>query len=188
MPRFVALLRAVNVGGHVVKMDAPRRIFESLDFAHVETFIASGNVVFETPSRDVEDLERRIEERLRDELGYEVATFVRSDVELAEVAAHQPFAPSDLEAATAFNVAFTGEPLDKRAEQKLEGLTTDIDDFRVRGREVYWLCRKRQSQSTFSNAALERTLGRPSTLRGASTVAKMAAKWGPGRRMEDRGA
>jgi uncharacterized protein (DUF1697 family) len=45
-PRLIAFLRAINVGGHVVKMEALRRIFESLDFADVETFIASGNVIF----------------------------------------------------------------------------------------------------------------------------------------------
>ena len=44
--RFIAFLRALNVGGHVVKMDALKRHFERLGFADVETFIASGNVVF----------------------------------------------------------------------------------------------------------------------------------------------
>ena len=49
MPRFVAFLLAINVGkGHVVKMDSLRRAFESLGFSKVETFIASGNVIFDT--------------------------------------------------------------------------------------------------------------------------------------------
>jgi uncharacterized protein (DUF1697 family) len=47
MPRYIALLRAINVGGHLVKMDALRRHFEELGFDPVETFIASGNVMFE---------------------------------------------------------------------------------------------------------------------------------------------
>ena len=41
MPRYVAFLRAVNVGGRVVKMDVLRKAFESLGFARVETFIAT---------------------------------------------------------------------------------------------------------------------------------------------------
>jgi uncharacterized protein (DUF1697 family) len=56
-------------------------------------------------------------------------------------------------------------------------LKTDIDDFHVHGREIYWLCRKKQSESTFSNAVLEKTIGRRSTLRGVDTVKKMAAKY-----------
>ena len=51
MPRFVAFLRALNVGGaHVVKMDALKRHFEAMGFTDVETFIASGNVVFTAKS------------------------------------------------------------------------------------------------------------------------------------------
>ena len=57
MPRYIAFLRAINVGGHTVKMDRLREIFESLGFANVETFIASGNVVFETTAGDTAALE-----------------------------------------------------------------------------------------------------------------------------------
>ena len=59
MTRYIAFLRAINVGGHVVKMDALRRLFESLGFSNVETFIASGNVLFETNLNS--DLEKKIE-------------------------------------------------------------------------------------------------------------------------------
>ena len=69
------------------------------------------------------------------------------------------------------------EPLDDVLVQKLMLHQTDIDDFRVRGREVYWLCRKKQSESSFSNAVLEKTTGRPSTFRGMNTLKKMAARF-----------
>ena len=61
--RYVAFLRAINVGGHVVKMDRLRRIFESMRFRNVETFIASGNVIFEAAG-NADVLERRIEKGL----------------------------------------------------------------------------------------------------------------------------
>ena len=51
MPRYVALLRAVNVGGRIVTMEALRELFEELGFAKAATFIPSGNVIFETPSK-----------------------------------------------------------------------------------------------------------------------------------------
>lgn len=57
MQRYIAFLRAINVGGHTVKMDRLREIFEALGFSNVETFIASGNVVFETTARDPAALE-----------------------------------------------------------------------------------------------------------------------------------
>lgn len=182
MPRYVAFLRAVNVGGQVVRMDALRQLFESLGFERVESFIASGNVVFESPEGEASTLERRIMERLEEVLGKAVATFVRTDAELAEVAALRPFSADLYETAVALNVAFTNEPIDEEAERRLLAIATDIDDFSVRGREVYWLCRRRQSESTFSNAVLEKVLGRPSTLRGWNTVTTMAARWPPAER------
>jgi len=52
MPRYVAFLRAINVGGHVVTMAQLKRAFEAVPLASVETFIASGNVIFESRSTD----------------------------------------------------------------------------------------------------------------------------------------
>ena len=177
MSRFIAFLRAINVGGHTVKMDHLRQLFESLGFSDVETFIASGNVMFETTAKNARPLEGKIEARLRERLGYEVATFIRTDQELVAIANYQPFRPSDLEAAAAFNIAFLTDKIDAKSTQKLMALRTDIDDFRVHEREIYWLCRKKQSESTISNAVLEKTLGRQSTLRGINTVKKIAAKY-----------
>ena len=101
MTRYIAFLRAINVGGHVVKMDALRGLFESLGFSNVETFIASGNVLFETNLNG--NLEKKIESKLREALGYDVATFIRTDAELKAIANYKAFAQSQLDAATAFN-------------------------------------------------------------------------------------
>ena len=177
MAKFVAFLRAINVGGHVVRMDHLRKLFATLGYSNIETFIASGNVIFETRSRNVRVLERKIEAKLREALGYEVATFIRTPAELAGIANYQPFRQSDLDAAGALNVAFLADSLDDKSVKKLMSLRTEIDDFHVHGREIYWLCQKRQSESTFTNAVLEATLGRPSTLRGFNTVKKLAAKY-----------
>lgn len=178
MPRYIAFLRAINVGGrHTVKMDFLRHFFESLGFSNVETFIASGNIVFETTSKNAQILKREIENRLREALGYEVATFIRTDAELVAIANYKPFSQSDLDGAVALNVAFLSDRLDDISEQRLMGLRTDIDDFHIHGREVYWLCRKKQRGSKISNAVLEKALGQKSTLRGSNTVKKMAAKY-----------
>ncbi len=179
MPRYVAFLRAINVGGHTVRMETLRQLFESLGFLDVETFIASGNVIFQTPDMDVANLALRIESGLKTGLGYDIAAFLRTGEELAEIAAYQPFSPSELDSAAAFNIAFLSQPLDDQAKQKLMALTTDIDRFATRARQVYWLCRKKQSESTFSNAVLEKKLGVKSTLRGVNTIRKLAARINP---------
>jgi uncharacterized protein (DUF1697 family) len=177
MPRLVAFLRAINVGGHVVGMKALRQHLEAMGFGDVETFIASGNVVFSTQARDHAKLERRIEAHLRERLGYEVKTFVRTASEVAAVAAYTPFEEADLLSAHAVHVGFMASPLDAQGKQLLMALRTDIDAFHVNGREVYWLCKQRQSESTFSNVAFEKALKVGVTFRTSRTIARLAAKY-----------
>src|SRR4051794_37902161 len=98
MMRYIAFLRAINVGGHTVKMEALRNHFEALGFANVSTFIASGNVIFDAPESDPRAIDRQIETRLREELGYPVATFVRTAAELAVIADYAPFEAADIDA------------------------------------------------------------------------------------------
>ena len=177
MPRWVAFLRAINVGGHVVKMDVLRGLFADLGFEEVETFIASGNVIFQAAAQTPGGLEQTIADRLRQTLGYDVATFIRTLSEVAAIAAHRPFPPRDLAGAAAFNVALLKEPLSKRNENVLVGLKTRVDDFRVNGSEVYWLCRAKQSESKFTNAVFERKTGVLATFRGMRTMERLAAKY-----------
>ncbi len=176
--RYIAFLRAINVGGHVVKMDRLKALFTDAGFTNVETFIASGNVIFDAGAKKPAAIERAIEKRLHDALGYEVATFVRTCAELRDVAAHKAFTAAVVDGATAFNVAFVCNPLDAKAKKSLMALTTKLDDFHVNGREIYWLSKARQSESVISNAVFEKTLGCRSTVRGINTIRKMAETHG----------
>ena len=168
--RCVAFLRAINVGGRVVKMDRLKQLFEGAGFTDVETFIASGNVIFDAGSKKAEAIERAIEKRLHDALGYEVHTFVRTCAELKSVEARKPFTGKAIETALAFNVAFLAAPPDAKAKKALMALATKLDDFHVNGREIYWLSKAKQSESVISNAVFEKTLGCRSTVRGINTI------------------
>jgi len=179
MMKGIAFLRAINVGGHVVKMDRLKKLFQQAGFTGVETFIASGNVIFElAPGTKTAAVERSIETMLLNALGYEVATFIRSDRELRAAVEHEPFDPGALKRALRFNVAFLKQPPDTSAVKAIKALATSLEDFHVRGREIYWLSRVPQSESKVSNAVFEKTLRQPSTVRGISTVRKMAEKYG----------
>ena len=178
VPRFVAFLRAINVGGHTVKMEHLRGLFEALGFLHVETFIASGNVIFESPITNIRSLEQEIESHLQRSLGYSVTTFIRSTAELATIANYKPFTPAELDTeGNSLYIAFLSDLPAAEAQQKLIAFRTDIDDFHFHGRELYWLCRKKMSDSLFSGALLEKTIGLPATIRNSTTVKKLAAKY-----------
>ena len=179
MPRLIAFLRAINVGGHTVTMERLRKEFEAVGLKDVETFIASGNVIFTARSGDLAAIEKKIEARLRQSLGYEVATFVRTCDEVAAIARYQAFKAPRMKAARAFCVGFLERPLDAAATRGLMSFKSEIDDFHTAGREVYWLCQKGQSDSAFTNARMEKALKVRATFRNINTVARLAAKHGP---------
>ena len=160
-------------------MDYLRSLFEALGLSSVETFIASGNVIFESPSENAETLEKRIASHLKESLGYEVATFIRTAFEVTEIANYQPFPAEELatEGASLYVAFLAGFPGEER-QQKLIGYRSAVDDFHIKGREVYWFCRTKMSESVFSGALLEKTLGMPATMRNTTTVKKLAAKYG----------
>src|SRR5262249_15987942 len=129
MQRLIAFLRAINAGrGHIVKMDLLREIFESLGFSGVATFIASGNVAFETRATNVRILERKIEKRLREVLGYDVAVLIRTAAELKEIARFEPFRQSQIHGVAGVNIVLLADELDDGAKKKLKALRTDTDE------------------------------------------------------------
>jgi uncharacterized protein (DUF1697 family) len=172
MPRCVAFLRAVNVGSRTVKMEALRAAFEALALTKVETFIASGNVIFDSGARDHAALERKIEAQLLASFGFEIHTFVRTLADVATVAAHPVFdTPAQTQVVSFLRSAPTPSALHAVAQ-----MSTDADRLQVHGRELFWLSENRQSESVFSNAAFERALDMRSTFRGLSTLRKLVAK------------
>jgi uncharacterized protein (DUF1697 family) len=136
--RYVAFMRALNVGGRIVKMDHLRALFQELGFANVATYIASGNVIFDSPETDTGKLETTINDHLEKALGYAVGTYVRTPAELARVAVHRPFAAGDLDApGHTLYVNFLPHELPAEAVERLLALRTEVDDFAVHGREMY---------------------------------------------------
>jgi uncharacterized protein (DUF1697 family) len=176
LTKTIAFLRAINVGGRNIKMDRLRQIFEEMGFADVETFIASGNVIFNIDGADRKTLEQQIEAGLQDGLGYRVDTFVRSIDALTAVSTYQPFPASELEGSVLY-IGFLAEPPSAENVQKLQQFTSDIDSFHVHGNEVYWLCRKTISQSKFTGAKLEKALGMPTTMRNQNTINRLIKKY-----------
>jgi uncharacterized protein (DUF1697 family) len=182
MPKYVAFLRAINVGSHLVKMDYLRTLFEALGFANVETFIASGNVIFDSKSTKTEALEKKIEKHLLQTLGYEVATFVRSLADVERIAGAKPFDPAELQKQFhALYVGFLAESPSKDSRRELTSCANKFNEFVITDREVFWLCRVKFSETDFSGARLEKILKLKTTLRNINTAQRIAAKYSPAR-------
>lgn len=176
LPRYVAFLRAINVGGRTVKMTMLRQAFESLGLGQVETFIASGNVIFRSRSVNPGALERKIEQQLRKSLGFDVSTLIRSTSELSAIVGFKAFPDSETPTSSVYVGVLKAAP-DDAARKRVLALSTPNDEFRVKARELYWLCRTKSMASIVSGARLEKSVGMPATFRNVSTLRKLAEKY-----------
>ena len=110
----------------------------------VETFIASGNVVFTAKARtDLAALERRIERALEAALGYEVGTFVRSIDAIVALARATPF--EGVADGHTVSVGFMHAPLPADAVARLDALADARNAFVARGTELWWCSKGKTS-------------------------------------------
>ena len=177
--RYLAFLRGMNVGGHRVSMSDLRDLFVALTFANVETFIASGNVIFDAPGSATADvLETRIETHLREALGYAVATFLRTPDELSSIVKRVPFPSTEVAVAGhTVHVGFLRRAPDTALARHITGLATTMDIFGVGTREMYWLCRGKTTDSLVKWLQVEKALKLDVTMRNLTTVRKLVEKY-----------
>lgn len=88
---FIALLRGINVGGkNIIPMAELRTLFEEAGFAHVETYIQSGNVVFSSPSTSVSAIRKKIEQGLLKQVGAKIHVVLISAKQLSDIVEKAP--------------------------------------------------------------------------------------------------
>ena len=106
MPRYVALLRGIAPTNPKMRNENLRNLFEGLGFSNVKTVIASGNIVFESPSRSAKKLEAMIEKALPEQLGFSSTTIIRSRAQLQELVKKDPFRGREHKKEYYLNVTF----------------------------------------------------------------------------------
>jgi len=172
--KYVAFLRAVNVGGRIVKMEQLKKIFEDLKLKNVKTFIQSGNVIFETAEKDKNILTQKIEKKLKASLNYEVLVMLRTDKELAGIVKNNPFKNEEIDNDTRVYIAFLYNEPGKETKNILSSLNNKNETFLLKNSEVYCKVRKDEKKSSyFSILLLEKKLGIPLTTRNQTTVNKI---------------
>jgi uncharacterized protein (DUF1697 family) len=164
MPAYVALLRAVNVGGTgKLPMSELRAMCEAIGFNNVRTYIASGNVVFgaDLPEAAVK---AAIEGALAEYAGKSVGVVVRTGPEMAEILNRNPFASAEANRAVAI---FLDEPPPADA---LSGVTGRLDEEVALGdREIYV-----HYPSGMGRSKLKIPAARSGTARNMNTIATLA--------------
>ena len=170
MTRFVSLLRGINVGGKAVRKTDLIAVYQTLGLGVVETYLQSGNVIFEAPSRDATDVSAAIEARIRERFGFGVKVLIRTGDELRRIVAENPFLTEvGVDSGTLHVTFLSGIP---------RGLPPDDacgeDRYVLGGREAYLTCPNGYGRTKFSNAFFERGTGVFATTRNWRTVTRLA--------------
>jgi uncharacterized protein (DUF1697 family) len=172
--RFVAFLRAVNVGRRTVAMATAREVLADLGLDKVASFANSGNLIFSAAGKS-SDHEAAIREALEDVFGFELTTFVRTATQVTTLATAKPFGV--IAAGHTHFGLLPLTPLTAAEKNAVEGLSNDHDQVVVRGRDVHWLIRSKSTETTLGPKQWTDALpDNPTTARNMTLLARLARK------------
>jgi uncharacterized protein (DUF1697 family) len=172
MPRYVVLLRGVNVGkGNRVPMADFRALLEGLGYSDVRTLLNSGNAAFTAASRSAPRLGAAIGDALQETFGFKVAVMVISAAGLDAAIAGNP-APPPADAHSRFLVAFGQDASALQALQVLQPLAGPQELFHIGAHAAYLLCHPGILDSKAA-AGMVGKAGRGVTTRNWATVLKL---------------
>ncbi len=173
MPRYVALLRSVNVAGHGrIAMQDLRSSFEALGYTGVTSYIQTGNVLFSTGSKSEGSIAAAIEQRLAEDFGDSPAVLLRTVGDLVRVGAASPYAKAGADPSR-HHVTFLATVPSKAALDALALPPSGRDELVVEGKEVYVHTPDGYAETKYTGTFLERRLGVVSTTRNWNTVTKL---------------
>jgi uncharacterized protein (DUF1697 family) len=181
VPAYIAILRGINVAGHnPIRMKQLRDLCNLLGFQSVETYVQSGNIVFQTKMENPSVLSKRINERLLQSSGFNAPVVVRTRGEMQSVIANNPFVKERGVDPSKLHVTFLSETPKKGSRKRLEALATSPDRFHAAPREIYLYCPNGYGRTQISNTAIEKALSVTATTRNwntTKTLAEMVSKF-----------
>ena len=176
MYRFVAFLRGINVGGHIVVKEKLKEAFTSMGFQNVSTYKQSGNVIFETNLSNPQEIEAKIEENLKATLGYGVPTFIRTISQLKGIIEQDPFRSQTKEGASFLVTFLASAPLVFPLQLPLTIPKSTAQVTLVKGTEVFSVTHG-GGEGALPNPFLESKLKVKTTTRNMNIIREIVEKY-----------
>ena len=171
MPTFIAMLRGINVSGHkIMKMERLRAAFEGLGFGNVQTYVHSGNVVFEAKAAAPTGIATTLVHRIERDFGFSVPVTVVTGQEMGRIFRENPFVKEAGVDLSKLHVTFLADTPAAAGLAKMGALPAGPDRFHWRSRCVYLHCPQGYGNTKLSNNAIERALSVGATTRNWKTV------------------
>lgn len=172
--RYIALLRAINVGGHlVIRMSDLRGLFEASGLTEVVTYIQSGNILFNSKVNDRDRLVHLLEKKLESSLGYHMSVFVFTPKELEDAAANNPFDPERQDMEQRCHLMFLSDEPDPGHCAALMALEGEEYKFSIKGKVLYFAYPRKFEGVGRRSINFEKVLGVSGTVRTWKVVNKL---------------
>ena len=176
---YVALLRGINVSGkNSIQMDGLKESFSTLGFSKLQTYLQSGNVVFQTIKSDEGNLAAKIQAQIKHDFGYEVPVLVMSCKDLNGVANTNPLWPKSGGDEKFFHSTFLFKPVPGGNFASLKLPVVAGEQAVMSGSVVLLHCPHGYGKTKLNNSYFERVLGVPATTRNWRTVLALQALCG----------
>ena len=174
MPRYVALLRGINVGGkNLIKMPALKTCFEANGFEDVVTYIQSGNVVFASPETRAEGLTRQIEAMLAETFGYQATVVVRNRTQMRAVVDRAPKGFGVDPTRYRYDVIFLKQPLTAKGAMKSVPTKPGVDEAYAGSGVLYFSRRIEKAAQSRLNRIVSSPIYANVTIRNWNTTTKL---------------
>lgn len=169
---FIALLRAVNVGGRKLPMADLRALVGELGFERPETYIQSGNLIFGAKGSDAK-LAARLEKAIAERFGFTVPAIVRKGSEWRAYIEGNPFAHDINAIPKMLHVLLAAKPPPVDAADALARYAKAGERIRIAGDALWIDYGAAVGTSKLTPAAIDRAFGAPATGRNLNTVLKL---------------
>lgn len=170
MNTYIALFRGINVGGkNLLPMKDLVAIFKSMNYANIQTYIQSGNVIFQSKDVVSKGCGVEIGKRVFETMGFAPKVLIITAAELQQAFANNPFTPSD---GKALHFFFLDSPPLQPDIAKLAAIKTPTEEFKLTD-DVFYLYAPGGIGRSKLAAEVEKALGIPVTARNWNTVGKL---------------
>lgn len=170
MPTYIAILRGINVTGHnKLPMADLRNQLTKLGSENIQTYIQSGNVIFESNETAPKKLAEQIKTMIEKEWGYDVPVIVFEPDYLQSVIENNPFLNGRNEDITKLHVTFLDEEPKIENLKKLEEYNYPPDELIVQETAVYLFCPNGYGRTKYNNNFIENKLKVTATTRNWKT-------------------
>lgn len=175
MKKFVSLLRGINVSGQKkIKMDELKVMYLNLGFLNVETFIQSGNIVFESHISDKTEIKNLLEESINKHFGFDVPVHLLSKLEIEDVFKINPFLKKDSIPIEHLGITFLENYPDETSLQSISELSiAGKDEFQVIDICIFLLLPNGFGRTKLNNNFFERKLNTNATSRNWKTITRL---------------